>query len=573
MNYFRYLDDRTYGQWIAAFDNLTNKQAAALEHAMRIRPGAPRIAVVPLGTPGDAKDVLHFATSLKDQISTNWHICLRDTASGFDGIPHAAITGKNFGARLRSAAATADFILPLPFDARLPRHALAQFTLVLKKAPNAAIVYGDEDRLLKGKRTHPHFKTNFDSFLMLGRDLIGIPALYRASAILGIDPDAYLSVTLDNFLHELGLRISAGTGPERIVHIPAILCHRTKPPAWNADESRAAARAHLADRGLKDADVGPAPLAPQWNRIIFPLPAEPPLVSLIIPTRDRADLIGPCLEGLLKRTDYPSIEVLIVDNATAAADALSVFENAKQDPRVRLIRDNRDFNYSQLNNLAVAQTRGSVIVLLNNDTNIIHPDWLRELVSLVLRPEVGIVGAKLLNAESGIQHAGLVYGPDSAFTHQLCLLGASEAGPEGELALLRQVSAVTGACLAIRRDLYLELGGLNENAFHVAYNDIDLCMRVAQRGLAIVWTPHARLFHFGSRSRGPTNRPGPADYEFSENMRFWMTHVDRYEDADPFHNPQITFFYEHVDLARPPRPHPLRLSNLLGKQAPVPAFY
>jgi GT2 family glycosyltransferase len=275
----------------------------------------------------------------------------------------------------------------------------------------------------------------------------------------------------------------------------------------------------------------------------------------------------------LKRTDYPSIEILIVDNGTIEPEAARILDKAKEDSRVSILREDSAFNYSRLNNLAVAQARGSIIVLLNNDTKVIHGDWLTELVSLVLQPQIGIAGAKLLNVKLRTQHAGLVYGPDSELTHQLCLLKDSEGGPEGELALLRQLSAVTGACLALRRELYLEIGGLNEDAFRIAYNDIDLCMRVVKRGLAIVWTPHARLLHFGCKSRGPTNRPGPADFEFSENMRFWQAYSDLYGKQDPFHNPQITFFYEHVELAQPPRPHPLRLECLLGARSPAPAFY
>lgn len=573
MNYFRYLDNSSYQRWVDKFDSLSEHQIAAVEKAMRTRPDAQRIAVMPLYDLADTKDLARFAAALKDQIFTNWHISHPGDLNGTTQISHVAFAGMTWAEMLQAAAATADFVLPLPVDARLPRHALAHFSLVLEKEPDAVILYGDEDRLLKSGRSHPRFKTDFDPFLMLGRDLIGVPALYRSSDILELAEEAFISTSADNFLHELALKISARVEAGHIIHIPAILCHRGKPPAWNAEESRKVASAHLAERGIERGHICPVPLAPQWNRIVFPLPVHPPLVSVIIPTRDRADLIGPCLDGLLTRTEYPSIEVLIVDNGTNEPEALRILGEAKRNPRVRLIRDEREFNYSRLNNLAVAQAHGEVVVLLNNDTEVIHPDWLAELVAPVLQPQIGIAGAKLLNADSQIQHAGLVYGPDSALTHQLCLLENSEGGPEGELALLRQVSAVTGACLALRRDLYLELGGLNEEAFRIAYNDIDLCMRVAQRGLAIVWTPHASLFHFGCESRGPTNCPAPADYEFSENMRFWQAHSELYEKPDPFHNPQITFFYEHVELARPPRSHPFRLECLIGLRCPVPAFY
>ncbi|MGH6682237.1 MAG: hypothetical protein ACREDL_25620, partial [Bradyrhizobium sp.] len=313
MNYFRYLDNDTYRRWVETFDGLSEQQTTTVENAMRTRPNALRIAVMPLCDPADTKDLARFAAALKDQIFTNWHICRPANLDKANELPHVAIPGTTWGEILQAAAASADFVLPLPLDARLPRHALAHLSLVLEKQPDAVIVYGDEDRLLRSGRSRPRFKTNFDPFLMLGRDLIGVPALYRSSDILKLAEDTFISTTADNFLYELALKVSVRVELDRIIHIPAILCHRGKPSGWNAGEGRKAAKAHLADRGIDGADIRPAPLAPQWNRIVFPLPMQPPLVSVIVPTRDRAELIGACLNGLLTRTEYASIEIMIVD--------------------------------------------------------------------------------------------------------------------------------------------------------------------------------------------------------------------------------------------------------------------
>ncbi len=572
MNYFRYLDDATYRRWIKAFDTLTGDQKTDLEQTILARSTMPRIAVVPLSIEtARQEDLAAFAASLRGQIYKNWHIC--STRADPDHVTCVCVNAASLGGLLKQAAETADFVLPLPIDSRLPSHALALLILALDQIPEAALLYGDEDLLLNGKRSRPRFKTDWDPFLMLGRNLIGVPALYCSRAIVGAELDGLAGSTIENVLYALALTISASVQAPHIVHVPAILCHRMAPAAWNAEEGRDAVRAFLAGRGIQGAKVVSAPLAPQWNRVIFPLPAPTPLVSIIIATRDRAELIGPCLDGILGRTDYPSIEVLVVDNGTSAPDALHVLERAKRDPRVKTIRDDRPFNYSQLNNFAMSQARGEIIVLLNNDTDVIHADWLSELVSLAARPEIGVVGAKLLYADSRIQHAGVILGPNSDILHQLRRLDGADPGPEGELALLRSVSAVTGACLAMRRALYLDLGGLNETEFPVAYNDIDLCTRVVRRGLAVVWTPHAKLFHLESMSRGAPYDPGRADHEFSENMRFWMMNADFYERPDPFHNPQITFLYDHVELARPPRSHPLRHTARSKETRLIPSFY
>jgi GT2 family glycosyltransferase len=205
-----------------------------------------------------------------------------------------------------------------------------------------------------------------------------------------------------------------------------------------------------------------------------------------------------------------------------------------------------------MNNHAVREARGEVVVLLNNDIDVISPDWLTELVSHALRPDVGAVGAKLLYADGRVQHCGITLGPGWALIHQLRLSDRFDPGPGGELALTRTVLAVTGACMAFRKRVFLEVGGLDETNFSIAFNDIDLCLRMGDFGYRVVCTPFAELFHLESATRGYDDTPEKQAMNRREAetfCRIWGPLLD----ADPFHNPNVVFRWEDSILADPPR--------------------
>ena len=210
------------------------------------------------------------------------------------------------------------------------------------------------------------------------------------------------------------------------------------------------------------------------------------------------------------------------------------------------------FNFAAMNNAAIAQARGEVIVLLNNDTDVLDPGWLAEMVSHALRPEIGAVGAKLLYGDGRVQHCGITLGPDWSLIHQLRLSDRFDPGPDGELALVRTVSAVTGACMAFRASVFSEVGGLDADRFKIAFNDVDLCLRMGDHGYRIVCTPFAELLHLESVTRGHDDTPEKQQLNALETQAFralW----DPLLDADPFHNPNVVFRWEEAVLAAPPR--------------------
>jgi GT2 family glycosyltransferase len=261
------------------------------------------------------------------------------------------------------------------------------------------------------------------------------------------------------------------------------------------------------------------------------------------------------VDGVLDRTDYPNLELLVVDNGSIEPATHTVFENlTREDNRARILRHPGPFNYSALNNAAAREANGEILILLNNDVSVIGSGWMRELVSHALRPDVGIVGAKLLYANEKVQHAGIVMGPEGHLTHLYRTAAKNDPGYFGQLALPRTLSAVTGACAAIRRSVFFEVGGFDEVNLRVAYSDVDLCLRLGDYGYRVVWTPFAELFHLESATRGPDDE----DLAKRERSQRELQHVRRtwgslLESADPFHNPNLLFAWDYYEIPASPR--------------------
>jgi GT2 family glycosyltransferase len=393
---------------------------------------------------------------------------------------------------------------------------------------------------------------------MLGRDAVGAVAAARAAVLRKLGGMRH-AATAELAHYDMMLRVGGAILPTRIRHIPAVLCHRAEASVHvRADEkeaARAIVRAHLAETYFTEFRVEPAPLLPTANRVYFPLPAPAPLVSVVVPTRDRADMLARCTEGVLSHTDYPALELLIVDNDSAEPAARDLLASLAHDPRVRVLPYQGAFDFAAMNNGAVEAACGEVVVLLNNDTEIIEPGWLSELVSHAVRPDVGAVGAKLLYPDGRVQHCGVTLGPGLFLGHQLRLSARTYPGPHGELALLRSVSAVTGACLALRKAVYQEVGGLDAVRFKVALNDIDLCLRIADFGYRVVCTPFAQLIHHESATRGQDDtaeKRARATDELRNFEALWGIMLD----ADPFHNANVVFGWTETSLAAPPRRMP-----------------
>ena len=237
-----------------------------------------------------------------------------------------------------------------------------------------------------------------------------------------------------------------------------------------------------------------------------PEPARHPLISVIIPSRDHAAELSLCVESVLRRSSYRNFEILIIENGSREPETERLYAALAEDARVRLLRWEKPFNYAALQNFAAREARGEVLLLLNNDTAVLTPGWLEELLSPVLRPDVGIVGAKLLYEDGRIQHAGLTLRAGGEDYHLYRFAPRDAAGEDGELLRVREVDAVTGACLMIRKSVWEELGGMDES-FPLTFNDADLCLRARERGYRVVCTPFAELLHRECATRGSDTDP------------------------------------------------------------------
>lgn len=385
--------------------------------------------------------------------------------------------------------------------------------------PAVQVAYSDEDSIdLAGRRAGPVFKTSFNYERLLSHNFVNHLLAVRTD--LARAAGGFRSQFDGAQDHDFLLRLTEIIPSGAIAHVAHVLYHWRSFPGGRsfsqrrgrqiAEVRRLAVEEHLARRGIaavvRANDTG-------LNRIHWPLP-EPPSVTVIVPTRDRPDLLCACLAGLLHVTDYERLDLIVVDNSeSGSAEPELLAAGLLPDPRISVIHSPTPFNHSALNNEAAAASRSDVLVLLNDDILIMEPQWLTEMVSLAIRPETGAVGAKLFYPDGRIQHAGIILGLGrlGIAGHELRGLPAGTPGAQNRLRVTRRVDAVTAGCLVIERRKFLAVSGFDAVEFPVAFNDVDLCLRLEQAGLASVWTPHARLVHLESASRGGPGKPGEVE--------------------------------------------------------------
>jgi O-antigen biosynthesis protein len=442
--------------------------------------------------------------------------------------------------------ARGDILLPLSARVRLAPHALPTLVSAFGERPEVILLHADHDHREADGRGRPEFKPVLGSELLRSRNALrGLVAVRRAGIPAVGDP------ALDDAgLYAWALACTAGLPEESVRRLPVVLATFEPGEAVDDQGERTALARHLERTGVK-AEVAPG-LALGLHHVRYRLPAPAPRVTLVVPTRNARTLVETCVRSVRRLTRYPSYEVHLVDNGSDAPDALAAFATLARTGEVVLHRDPRPFNFSALNNAAVSRTDADVVCLLNNDIEALHPEWLEEMVSVALQPGVGAVGAKLLYPDGRIQHGGVLVGLHGAADHAYAGAPGNAAGYARQLLVRREVSAVTAACLVVRRALYLEVGGLDEDAFPVSFNDVDFCLKLRARGYRNVWTPHARLVHHESASRGKALRPeqkARADRELAAFRSRW---ADALVD-DPYHSPNLSLSSKVPRLAWPPR--------------------
>lgn len=510
--------------------------------------------------------------SVRNQIYPHWQLCIADDASTAPHVREMLEHYRQLDTRIQvvyreesghiSAAsnsaidiAAGDFVAFLDHDDVLPEHALYHVALRLQQNPEAQIVYSDEDKLAEdGSRAEPHFKSDWNPDLFFSHNYICHLCVIRRSLVEKIG--GFRTGVEGSQDHDLLLRCLPHVKDSQIVHIPQILYHwrshhrsTAQSPGSKSYTQRAGLEA-LEDYLSKHTQNARVELGllPNSYRVRWPIPAPEPLVSLLIPTRDSRELVETAVSSILYKSNYQNFEILILDNGSTDPNALDYFPQIqKRDSRVRVLQYPNAFNFSAINNYGVTQARGEVIGLINNDIEVISADWLREMVSHAIRPEIGCVGAKLLYSNQVLQHGGVILGIGGVAGHSHKHLPGNQPGYFGRAILVQSLSAVTAACLVMRKGIFEQVGGLDEKNLTIAFNDVDLCLKVREVGYRNLWTPYAELYHHESLSRGYEDTP--------EKIQRFQCEVNYMKDKwgkklleDPFYNPNLTLEREDFSL-------------------------
>jgi O-antigen biosynthesis protein len=529
-------------------DTISDADRAMISAHIAGLPACPLISVV---VSIDARSEPMSRESIKSviaQLYPRWQLCL--AVNGISETLLAAVLGSSgihdprikvkqctvgegaaaVTSNLALGLATGEFVAFLRAGDLLAEDALYQVALELGRNEATDIVYTDQDYIdCQGQRFDPWFKPEWDADLLLGGDYISDLAVYRRKLIENVGP---LRAGFDGVEHyDLALRCTAGLAPFQIRHLPVVLCHRKGEPGGNGSREGSSNLPnlatlqrvvcdHLDSQGDTDAILKLATQGSMRMRVVWPIPQPAPLVSILVANRDRADLLASCAEGILNRTNYSNLELLVADNGSVEERALAPLDRLAGDrSRVRILRDSGPFCYPALMNAAARQSRGEVLILLHNDVEVVDSDWLRELVSLALRPDVGVVGANLLNANREVRDMITCLASDWR-SDQSSRFSESTDYHVSEPAVVCTVGAVPGACLAIRRAVFFEVGGLDEVNLRGRFSDVDLCLRVGDYGYRVIYTPFAQVSH-SRASRRALNQEASITSELRHMQEAW----------------------------------------------------
>ncbi len=521
-----------YADWLARQQETWAADIDTLRRAAASSTDRPRIGVLILGRPDQPTATQTLAGLARQHIQPEQIVT---AGPGTDWLAQA------------SGMTSCDWLVLLPDGHVLAPDALLRITAAAGAAPTPAAVYWDSDAIAPdGRRCEPEFKPRWNEALYLARDYIGAFAVARTA----VRNAGSARLQLPEALADCYLLHAAQSGAGPIVHLPYVLSHRlaSGSRATGTDGSGEARRALV--EAFARAETAGATATAQSDgtlRLTYPTPEPKPRVSLIVPTRDRLDLLEACIAGLRQRTAYPNLEILIADNASTQPATLDYFATVTRDPRVRVIACPGPFNFSAINNRAAAQAQGDVLGFINNDIEVIKTDWLEEMVGHALRPGIGAVGARLLYASGRVQHAGIILGIGGLAGHAHRFAETSDGGYLGRLQAQQYFAAVTAACLLVERGKFLAVGGFDADAFPVAYNDVDLCLRLRAAGFETLFTPYAELFHKESASRIKDTTPQRRAAYDQECRRF----VERWGDLianDPYYHPALTRTMENFSL-------------------------
>ena len=567
-------EKRDYNKWLEKHKDqlsIPEEKAALLLDSLKQQPLISVIMPV-YNTPGNY--LKKAIQSVIDQYYPRWELCIADDASPDEGVwkmleafstqdERIKIVRRKENGHICHASnsalelATGQWCAFLDHDDAYPKDALLRAVQYINKHPDAGLFFSDEDKLdEKDKRFDPYFKPEWNPELLEGQNYLCHLTITRTDLVKrvgGFQPGLEGSQDWDLFL-----KITETLKTDQVVHIPYLLYH------WRAIEGSTALaleeKGYIRESSLKTLqghcersrpNVEIIPIAHGHWRLKYQVPQPVPLVSIIIPTKDQAGVLRSCIGSLRNRTTYTNYEIVVVDNQSVEDETKQLFEDIKA-KGIRILEYSKPFNFSAINNFAASQVVGEYLAFLNNDVTVINGEWLEEMVSHASKKTVGAVGAKLYFPEDCIQHAGVILGINGIAGHCFKYAVRGEPGQRNRLNLVQQFSAVTAACLVVKKSIFDEVEGFEEDNLGVAFNDIDLCLRIREAGYVNIWTPHAQLYHHESVSRGDDNdqsRKTRVDSEIDYMRKRWGDQLR----FDPTYNPNLTLEFEDFSLAWPPR--------------------
>ena len=523
--------------------------------------------------------------SVRSQTYMNWELCLADASANdevesvvrqlaeTDGRIRYRRLDKNLGisgnTNVALEMATGEIVALLDHDDLLhPSAVYAVAHAIIDE--KADFVYTDEITFVSktGELTTFAYKPDYDPFYLLGANYICHFSAFRRDLIERAG-GAFRSEFDGSQDHDLILRLTERAS--KVVHVREALyfwrahggsvAESASVKSYAVDAGIRAVSAALKRRGLSGTVESVRPDIRTIYRIRYDLP-EKGKVSIVIPTRDHEEDMRTCLDSVFRLTTYPNYEIVVVDNGTEDPSAARYLKELQDTAGVRVVRSDAPFNFSDLVNLGVSRSTGEYVVLLNNDTIVITPEWIEEMVAFARLPEVGAVGAKLYYPDGTVQHAGVILGQGGVAGHAFLNCQHDDPGANGRMVVAHQYSVVTGACLMVRRTVFDQVGGFDPQ-LAVAFNDVDFCMRLRTRGYSNVWTPFAELYHCESKSRGSDLAPDKI-VRFKAEIRLFFERWKReLEAGDPFYHPR----YSHNGISFSIQPLPVQKTILVHVQS------
>lgn len=562
-----------YRMIVARDERLAREESAVLLSRLRSIPAPPFFTLLVQPCNSSVPRLLEMVRAVCTQTYPHWELCLAESEPPHASVAAVAGCAGALASRMRwldraeratvdelhgQATTRAHYVLFIGQDDLLHANALLHLALAVADEVAPDLVYGDDDQLdAAGRRFAPRFKPDWNPDLLLSCNYVGSMFAVRVDHVNRMD---LLGQSGDGARPYWALlRLCLALPALRVRHIARVLHSQraASPVHWvsaSGDEPDIAWRAHCAGLAILNKQIAAFGATAEdgfangYYRVFHPVPEPRLLVSLIIPTRDRPDLLRACVESVRALTDYPAWEMLVVDNGSRDSEALAYMASLEMDSRIRVLRYDCVFNYSALNNFAARAARGQVLGLLNNDLEVRSCGWLTEMVSHATRPAIGAVGAKLLYPDGMVQHAGVVLGIGGVAGHVHKFLPGDAPGYCGRANVVQNLSAVTGACLVVRASSYWQVGGLDETHLGVAFNDIDFCLKLREAGYRNLYTPHALLFHHESISRGRDDTREKRRVFREEFAYMQATWSDKLK-SDPAYNVNLTLEFGDFSLA------------------------